>query len=118
MGFKSIAVNNKIHRLINSRWPPIGLFDELADSEQALRLLFNLEMFTNPRLNASIGRLARIPEGGIVTGVTVNQIMAAFVHCHDEGGRFNDGKLGACPRTDCSAAENPNWPFSARFFVI
>ncbi len=93
--FKPINVDSKVHRLINSRWPPIGLFDELADSEEEIRLLFNLEMLTNARLNIPIGRLALIPEGGIVTGPTANQIMATFVHCHDDGGRFNDTRLGA-----------------------
>lgn len=93
--FERIQVKQKTHRLINSRWPPIGLFDELADSEDELRLLFNLEMLTNARLNVAIGRLARIPQGGIVMGETANQIMAAFVHCHDDGGRFNDNQLGA-----------------------
>jgi hypothetical protein len=93
--FKPVEVSSDILRLINSRWPPIGLFDELADSEDELRLLFNLEMLTNARLNVPMGRLARIPEGGIVTGPTASQIMASFVHCHDDGGRFNDTRLGA-----------------------
>lgn len=93
--FKHVRVKDKVHRLINTRWPPIGLFDELADSEDEMRLLFNLEMLTNARLNIPIGRLALIPEGGIVTGETANQIMASFVHCHDSGGRFNDTRIGA-----------------------
>lgn len=93
--FKQVHVKNKVHRLVNSRWPPIGLFDELADSAEEIRLLFNLEMLTNARLNVPIGRLARIPDGGIVTGDTANQVMASFVHCHDDGGLFNDTRLGA-----------------------
>jgi hypothetical protein len=93
--FEQLTIKNTVYRLINSRWPPIGLFDELADSEEESRLLFNLEMLTNARLNVPVGRLARIPEGEIVTGETANQIMASFVHCHDEGGRFNDTRLGA-----------------------
>ncbi len=93
--FKHVRIRKKTHRLINSRWPTIGLFDELADSEDELRQLFHLEMLANPRMNVTIGRLDRIPDGGIVMGESANQVMAAFVHCYDDGGRFNDGDLGA-----------------------
>ena len=93
--FPEVQESRKTHRLINSRWPTIGLFDDLADSEQEVRLLFNLEMLTNPRNQAATGRLALMPEGSVVTGPTANMVMAAFVHCHDDGGRFNMGRLGA-----------------------
>jgi len=90
-----INVDGKIHRVINSCWPPIGLFDDLCDDEQELRVLFNLEMLTNARLMPAVSRLAHIPDGDILTGSTAHQAMAAFVHCHDQGGRFNDDRLGA-----------------------
>lgn len=93
--FDHVAMDDPIHRLINSRWPTIGVFDELADDESELRTLFVLEVSTNPRINASIGRLDHIPEGDIVTGDAATFVMAAFVHCHEDGGRFNDGRLGA-----------------------
>ena len=92
---KLITIDDKIHRIINSRWPTIGLFDDLVDDEDELRMLFNLEMVTNGRLNAAISRLAAIPKGEVVTGTGAHLVMAAFVHCHDQGGRFNDGRLGA-----------------------
>ena len=92
---KTISINDNLHRVINSRWPPIGLFDDLVDNEQELRLLFNLEMATNGRLNPAISRLSAIPKGEIVQDPGAHLVMAAFVHCHDQGGRFNDGHLGA-----------------------
>lgn len=93
--FGHISIKGQCHRLINSRWPTVGVFDELADSEDELRMLFNLDMLTNARLNAPIGRLDRLPEGSIVTGKSAHLIMASFVHCHEDGGRFNEGRLGA-----------------------
>jgi len=93
--FDHVAIGEPIHRLINSRWPTIGVFDELADDESELRILFALEVLTSPRMNAPVGRLDYIPDGDIVTGETASIVMAAFVHCHKDGGRFNDGKLGA-----------------------
>lgn len=93
--FPSIDVPGQTHRLIASRFPTVGVFDGLADTEEDLRVLFELEMLANPRLQAGVGRLARIPKGGVASGPTANQVMAAFVHCHEDGGRFNDGRLGA-----------------------
>jgi len=93
--FKRVNVSDKLYRLINSAHPPKGLFDTLADSDEELRVLFDLEMMTNPRNNILAGRLTHIPENGIVTGPTANIVMAAFVHSNDDGGRFNDGRLGA-----------------------
>jgi len=93
--FDHVEIPEKVHRLINSVFPPKGLFDTLGDNEEELRVLFELEMMTNPRNNLLMGRLARIPEGSIVSGNTANIVMAAFVHSNDDGGRFNDGSLGA-----------------------
>jgi len=93
--FPNVDISGQTHRLIASRFPTVGVFDGLADTEEDLRVLFELEMLANPRLQAGVGRLARIPTGGVASGPTANQLMAAFVHCHDDGGRFNDGRLGA-----------------------
>lgn len=93
--FNYVDIPVKIHRLINSAFPPKGLFDTLGDNDEELRILFELEMMTNPRNNILVGRLAQIPDGSIVTGNTANIIMAAFVHSNDDGGRFNDERLGA-----------------------
>jgi len=93
--FPRINIKTPIRRLINSRWPTVGLFDELADDEDELRILFDLEMRTNPRNQPAAGRLAKLPAGEILNGPTAHMAMAAFVHCHEDGGRFNSGTLGA-----------------------
>jgi len=93
--FELIEIPCKVHRLINSSYPPIGVFDTLCDSADELKVLFELEMASNPRNNILTGRLALIPDGEIVIGDDANIVMAAFVHSNDDGGRFNDGRLGA-----------------------
>lgn len=93
--FVKTQINQRVSRLVPSRFPTVGVFDELVDSEEELRILFNLEMMTNERLNTPIGRLERLPAGSVATGRGAHQIMAAWVHCHEDGGRFNDGSLGA-----------------------
>lgn len=91
---KYTIIDKPIYRLINTRFPTIGVFDDLADTESELRDLFSLEMMTNGRLN-ELGRLEYIPKGEAVHSQTgANQVMAAYTHCHDDGGRFNSGKLG------------------------
>lgn len=93
--FNRVDIDQDVHRVVASRHPTIGVFDELVDDDDEIRQLFELEMMTNPRLNTASKRLTRIPKGEIVTGDSAHQVMAAFVHCHDDGGRFNDGGLGA-----------------------
>jgi hypothetical protein len=55
------------HRLIPSRYPPVGLFDEVASPED-LELLFELESWTNDRISAELGVIQNIPRNEWVTG--------------------------------------------------
>ncbi len=93
--FDYVTDERNISRLINSAYPTVSVFETLADTPEEIRDLFALEMSTNPRLNAPLGRLALIPDEGIVTGDSATYVMAAFVHSNEDGGRFNDGRLGA-----------------------
>jgi len=89
-----LRFKGKTHRLIASRFPTVGVFDDIVNDEEEARVAFELEAMTNGRLEIG-ARLHLIPEGGVVTGPTANIAMAAFLHCNDEGGRFNDHELGA-----------------------
>lgn len=91
---KSSKVTSRTHRIIASRYPTIGVFDDIAENEDELRVAFELEAMTNGRLQP-YRRLAALPEGGVVTGPTASIAMAAFLHCSDSGGRFNTSRLGA-----------------------
>lgn len=82
----------RTHRLIASRWPTVGVFDDLvstADAEAAMEL----EGATNDRLTGALGRLKAIPEGDIAIGSGASIVMAAFLH--GDAGRFNGANLGA-----------------------
>jgi hypothetical protein len=81
------------HRLIPSRFPPIGLFDTVATAAD-LRAVLDLVGWTNDRLVAE--RIARLPENEWVYGrPNASIVMAAFLHVAPQGMRFNTGALGA-----------------------
>jgi hypothetical protein len=83
------------HRLIASRWPPVGIFDTVASAND-LAALFELEGWTSDRLSSELGRLETIPCEEWVMGVQgANIIMAAFCYPNPDGCRFTDAEIGA-----------------------
>jgi hypothetical protein len=81
------------HRLVPSRFPPVGLFDRVANPDD-LEAVFELEAMTNDRLREEAGELALVPKEDRVSGPGTTPIMAAFTHLHPEGSRFSDGSFG------------------------
>lgn len=88
-------VRGATHRLIASRYPTVGAFDDLTTDRDELEIAFLLESATNDRLAALSRRLHRLPEAEIVEGAGATMVMAAFLHADETGGRFTDGRLGA-----------------------
>lgn len=88
-------IRKKIHRLISSNYPTIGIFDDLTEDLEELRTGFILEAMTNDRLLLLQSRINLIPDNEIAIGSTASIVMAAFLHADEKGGRFNSGKLGA-----------------------
>lgn len=83
------------HRLIPSQFPPIGVFDLVADPADAL-LAMTLEGLTNDRLQLPLRRAKLLPQNEWVTGEPgATAVMAAFLHAVPSGGRFSRGELGA-----------------------
>lgn len=82
----------RTHRLIPSRFPPIGIFDLGLTPEEAAAA-FELEAATNERLTDLRGRLNLIGPGDLAAGNGAGFAMAAFLH--GGPGRFNDAALGA-----------------------
>ncbi|MDC9826418.1 RES family NAD+ phosphorylase [Devosia sp. ZB163] len=81
------------HRLIPSRFPPIGLFDTVATVAD-LEAVMELAEWTNDRLVKE--RVARLPQSEWVFGRTNSSVvMAAFLHAAPGGARFNGPDLGA-----------------------
>lgn len=81
------------HRLIPSRFPPIGVFDTVATAAD-LEAVMELVGWTNDRLVAD--RLHRLPQSEWTYGVAnASIVMAAFLHVAPGGMRFNGPALGA-----------------------
>lgn len=81
------------HRLIPSRFPPIGLFDTVSTAAD-LEAVMELAGWTNDRLVKE--RVARLPQSEWVYGRSnASIVMAAFLHAAPGGGRFNGPELGA-----------------------
>jgi hypothetical protein len=81
-------------RLIPSRYPTVGPFDRVA-SIADLDALFELEGWTNDRLNHELGVLSVIPKHEWVTGPMASVVMAAFCHPYIGGARFSGSTRGA-----------------------
>lgn len=81
-------------RIIRSRFPPIDLFEDIADPED-WPLLISAEQKTNPRLMETIGNLDLIPPERRVGGPGASYLMAPFTHVSaDRPSRFGDGSFG------------------------
>src|SRR3546814_3903266 len=79
-------------RLIESKYPPIDLFEDLAEPED-WELLAAAEAKTNPRIAETIGNLDLVPIERRVAGPGASYVMAPFTHCSpDRPGRFQDRK--------------------------
>lgn len=91
----SVEVNeDKAYRLVNSRYPTIALFEDVADAED-FEALYALQAMTNPRLLTEAGDLNLVPREQIPFGITgCSYAMAAFTHVNPEGSRFSDGSFG------------------------
>ena len=84
----------KTHRLILSHYPPIPLFDDIADPHD-WELLAAAESLTNPRIQDDIGDLALVPPERRISGPGASWVMAAFTHISpDRASRFSDGGYG------------------------
>ena len=80
-------------RIVPSRFPPIGLFERVADPGD-LEAVIALESLTNPRLRDEVGDIRLVPPEDRVSGPGSSAIMAAFTHLNPAGSRFSDGSRG------------------------
>lgn len=81
-------------RIIRSIFPPIDLFEDIADPAD-WPLLISAEQKTNPRLMESIGQLDLVPPARRVSGAGASYLMAPFTHANsDRPSRFSDGRFG------------------------
>jgi hypothetical protein len=82
------------YRLINSKFPPINLFDDVADAAE-FEVLYQIQSLTNPRLQNETGRIELIPLSEIPFGIAGCSYAAApFTHVNPGGSRFSQGNFG------------------------
>lgn len=81
------------YRIVPSRFPPISLFERVADPAD-LEAVFLIEAMTNDRLREQAGELALVAPEDRVSGPGTTPIMAAFTHLNPEGDRFTAGSYG------------------------
>ena len=81
------------YRIIPSRFPPISLFEAVADPAD-LEAVYAIEAMTNDRLRDEAGELSLVPPEDRVSGTGTSAIMAAFTHLNPVGDRFTDGSYG------------------------
>lgn len=80
-------------RLLPSRYPPISLFERVADAAD-LDFIFAIESLGNPRLRDAVGELSLVAPEQRISGPGCSPIMAAFTHLNPAGSRFSDGSYG------------------------
>jgi len=82
-------------RIIRSLFPPIDLFEDIADPAD-WPLLLSAEQKTNPRIMETIGNLDLVPADRRVGGPGASYLMAPFTHVSpDRPSRFSGGSHGA-----------------------
>lgn len=65
--YSYIDFNDKVHRLIPSKFPPVTLFD-WADSAEELEQIALLEGLTNERILAELGKINLIDQEDWIGG--------------------------------------------------
>jgi len=81
-------------RIIRSLYPPVDLFEDIADPAD-WPLLISAEQKTNPRLMETIGNLDLVPPARRVSGPGSSYLMAPFTHASpDRPSRFSTGFFG------------------------
>jgi RES domain len=82
------------YRLMPSKFPPIALFEDVANHED-FEILFAIQAITNPRLRQEIGNLHCVPPEERPYGIRgCSYALGPFVHLNPAGSRFSRGQFG------------------------
>jgi hypothetical protein len=85
---------SRTHRIIRSIYPPVALFEDIADPAD-WDLIASAEAKTNPRVRDEIGAIHLVPVERRVAGPGASWVMAPFCHPSPERpSRFSDGRFG------------------------
>ncbi len=87
---------DETHRLIPTRYSDESVLARLAEPDEPLDALFEIEAATNDRLAGEANLLPGISVHELLFGVSYAHIVnAAFTHAHPAGSRFNGPDRGA-----------------------
>lgn len=82
------------YRLIHSKFPPIALFDDVADASE-FESLYQLQALTNPRLSDQVGNVSLLDKSEFPFGIQgCSYAVAPFTHINPDGSRFMSGQRG------------------------
>lgn len=96
----STRCRQEAFRLINSKFPPIAIFDDVASNED-FEALYRLQSHTNPRLLNEVGQINLVPPQERPFGIPgCNYALAPFVHINTLGSRFSRGEFGVLYAAD------------------
>lgn len=89
-------------RLINSKFPTIDLFDDVAKPEE-FEALYAIQSITNLRCKNDNGTLTNLPKDKIPDGIPgCHYACAPFTHINPDGSRFSSGDFGVMYIADCA----------------
>ena len=98
-----VAGEQQGYRLVNSKFPPIHLFDDVASVDE-FQALHELQALTNPRLRAVAGDLSLLPIEEIPFDIPgCSYAVAPFTHVNPAGSRFSSGEYGVLYIADAMA---------------
>jgi len=95
---KTVVDWKQTFRLIPSRYPPVDLFERIADPSD-WEIIAAIENLTNDRLRDEIGDISLVPVDQRIGGPGASPIMAAFTHVGVPT-RFSNGTYGVYYASD------------------
>lgn len=103
----STLLRQKAYRMVPSKYPPVSLFDDVADQAD-FEALYAVQARVNPRLRDELGELALVPAAERPFGIRgCHYAMAPFTHLNPDGSRFSTGDFGVfyCARERIGAID-------------
>ena len=100
-GKKVTLIDQVSYRLVNSKFPPIALFEDVVSADD-FETAYAIQSLTNPRILNELGDLALLPKQEIPFGIDgTSYVTAPFTHINPDGSRFSDGSFGILYLADC-----------------
>lgn len=100
-------VHQKAYRMVPSKYPPVSLFDDVAD-QASFEALYAVQARVNPRIRNDLGEITLVPTPERPFGIRgFHYALAPFTHLNPDGSRFSNGDFGVfyCAREKIGAID-------------